>query len=80
MYFCDYIKEKCYEPMVYANNDWALTYYDIETIASSYPVWYAQYTDSPDFPVKVLLWQYTDSYKMEGVSKPIDMNLMLVKK
>ena len=68
------------EGIVYVNNDWALNYYDIETIASSYPVWYAQYTDSPDFPVKVLLWQYTDSYKMEGVSKPIDMNLMLVKK
>lgn len=80
LYFCDYIKEKGYKPIVYANNDWALNYYDIETIASSYPVWYAQYTDSPDFPVKVLLWQYTDSYKMEGVSKPIDMNLMLVKK
>ena len=32
------------------------------------------------YVVRVLMWQYTDSFKMEGVSKPIDMNLMLVKK
>lgn len=80
LYFCDYIKEKGYDPIVYTNNDWALNYYDIETIAQSYPVWYAQYSSNPDFPVRVLMWQYTDSFKMEGVSKAIDLNLMLVKK
>lgn len=80
LYFCDYIKEKGYSPIVYTNDDWALNYYDIELIAESYPIWYAKYSTTPNFGVRVLMWQYTSSYKMEGVSKPLDLNLMLRKK
>lgn len=77
--FASKIEELGYKPMIYTNLYWTETHYDLEKIMN-YPLWYAQYSDTPDFPYYYTLWQYTDSAKIDGIDVLSDLNLMLVKK
>lgn len=78
LYFCELVKEKGYEPIIYTNSDWAYNHYDMTKI-QEYPLWFASYKDEAELPYKTLIWQYSE--KMEGENAiVIDMNMMIVKK
>lgn len=75
--FCARIHEAGYLPMIYVNHDWAHNMYDMEQL-DHYPVWYADYTLSPDLPGGFAMWQYTDAGRIDGIEGAVDMNLFLL--
>ncbi len=79
MAFSSKIQELGYDPMIYTNLYWTEVHYDLEKVMN-YPIWFAQYSDTPDFPYYFTLWQYTNSALFDGVDVQTDINLRLVKK
>ncbi len=79
MAFSSKIQELGYDPMIYTNLYWTEIHYDLEKVMN-YPIWFAQYSDTPDFPYYFTLWQYTNSALFDGVDVQTDINLRLVKK
>ena len=75
--FCRRVHEAGYIPMIYTNNDWATTMYDMERL-DHYPVWYADYTSTPTLPGGFAMWQYTDSGQVHGITGPVDLNLLFL--
>ena len=62
--FCDVVKANGYTPCIYANTSTlnnALT-------NPKYPVWVAQYASSCSYKDKKVMWQYTSSGKVDGIS------------
>lgn len=79
MAFCAKVEDLGYSAMIYANQYWCETYYQLADILN-YPLWLAQYNDYPtvDYPFKI--WQYSDEGSLEGVDTKVDLNMMLVEK
>lgn len=79
MAFCGKIEDLGYSAMIYANQYWCETYYQLADILN-YPLWLAQYNDYPtvDYPFKI--WQYSDEGQLAGVDTRVDLNMMLVEK
>ena len=75
--FCQRVYDAGYIPMIYTNNDWATTMYDMEQL-DHYPIWYADYTTTPTLPGGFAMWQYTDSGQVPGVTGPVDLNLLFL--
>ena len=46
----------------------------------NYEFWVAQYYHRPTWPYRFSVWQYTEKGQIEGIEKPLDFDLMLVKK
>ena len=75
--FCRRIHEAGYLPMIYTNNDWAGTMYDMKQL-DHYPIWFADYTTFPTLSGGFAMWQYTDQGTVPGISGPVDLNLLLL--
>ena len=70
--FCDQIKVKGYEPMIYASLSWLNNQLDMSKLP--YNVWVAQYNSTCDYKGKYVMWQYSSSGKVNGVKGNVDMN------
>lgn len=77
--YCAKMEEFGYQPMIYANIYWLNSVYDINRIMN-YPLWIADYDSIPSFEYEFKLWQYSEDAKIEGIEKPVDINLMLLPK
>lgn len=76
--FLKYFKEK-YDVMIYGNKYIFDTYYDMDKL-SNYKIWFAQYHDEPETEYKFSIWQYSDSAKIDGITKETDLNIMMIEK
>ena len=74
--FASKILDLGYSPMIYTNLYWIEHYYDLSQIMN-YPIWYAQYSDAPDFSYYFRLWQYTDSGVIPGIAEAVDINIRI---
>ncbi len=72
--FCEAIKAAGYIPVVYANRNWFALELDMEQI-KDYDIWYAQYSNYPDFPYDFKMWQYTEGGSVDGISTGVDLNI-----
>jgi GH25 family lysozyme M1 (1,4-beta-N-acetylmuramidase) len=70
--FCDVIKERGGQPMIYASLNWFDTHLDISKLP--FDVWVAQYYTECQYKGKYLMWQYTSKGRVEGVKEVVDMN------
>lgn len=71
--FCNRIKELGYKPVLYANKDYLLNYFDKEQIEAD--LWYAYYNKNSD-RTDLEIWQYTSQGKLEGINGNVDLNIM----
>lgn len=62
--FCDVVKANGYSPCIYANTSTL----NNNLTNPKYPVWVAQYASSCSYKGKKVMWQYTSSGKVEGIS------------
>ena len=62
--FCDVVKSRGYEVCIYANFDMLNGYLK----NPKYPVWVAQYASSCTYKGAKVMWQYTSSGRVDGIS------------
>ena len=70
--FCEEIKAKGYEPMIYASTSWLNNKLTMSKLP--YKVWCAQYNDTCTYKGDYVMWQYTSSGHLSGISGNVDMN------
>lgn len=70
--FCDVVKEKGYNPCIYANTSTLNKY----VTKPKYPVWVAQYNSTCTYKGSKVMWQYTSSGKVSGISGRVDLSLV----
>ena len=77
--FCDEMTKYNYETILYTNLYWAQNNYDW-SILNDFDVWYAQYdVEYPDCDRPMVMWQYSDSGNIDGISKYCDLNIMFMR-
>lgn len=74
-FFCDSMKMHGYDSGVYANKNWftnKLSHKDL----LNYKIWWAEYNGKSNHtsPLKVDLWQYTSSGKVDGINGKVDIS------
>ena len=71
--YCGIIKEAGYEVGIYANLNWLRNKIDA-SLQEKYPIWVAQYNNKCTYEKDYVMWQYTSSGKVNGISGNVDMN------
>ena len=71
--YCTIIKEAGYEVGIYASLNWLRNKIDA-SLQEKYPIWVAQYNNECTYDKKYVMWQYTSSGKVNGISGNVDMN------
>lgn len=73
--FCNRIRDAGYTPMIYGNLKTFMLMLDIEQL-EDYEKWYAFYsTEEFYYPYDFSVWQYSDSGKIDGIDKKVDLNI-----
>lgn len=73
--FCNTIKNAGHRVGVYANLNWLENKIE-KTIKDNYDIWVAQYYSKCEYEGKYIMWQYTSSGKVNGISTNVDMNIL----
>lgn len=68
--FCDVVKARGYNPCIYANYTMLTKY----LTNPKYPVWVAQYNSTCSYKKDKVLWQYTSSGSVDGISGKVDLS------
>ena len=71
--FCETIKQLGYKPMIYANKYWLYDNLNVQQI-SRYDIWLAHYIESTDYKYQYMMWQYTNTGKVDGITGNVDKN------
>ncbi len=79
MSFIQKVTENGYEGMIYTNLYWSTEFFDLHQILN-YDIWFAQYSDEPDFIYPFKIWQYSDNGIVDGINYPVDLNIMFIEK
>ena len=76
--FCNYVNERGYSPMVYANASMLTNYLNYERLHAKTDIWLAKYSTTPRYSGRsfkdVEFWQYTSSGTVNGISGSADCN------
>lgn len=73
--FCSTIEAAGYTALIYGNQH-DLERYDLDTLR--HKIWYAEYSSSqPSSDVNLVMWQYTASGSVSGISTAVDLNILL---
>lgn len=75
--FCETIKNAGYSPMVYGNKYWLLRRMDL-TKLSDYDIWLSQEEDTPDYPYKFAMWEYTKNGKIDGIEGEASLSISFI--
>ena len=68
--FCDVVKARGYSPCIYANYTMLTKYLK----SPKHPVWVAQYNSTCSYKGEKVLWQYTSSGSVDGISGNVDLS------
>ena len=78
--FVEEIIANGYEAIIYTYPYWLTNFYDLNQI-KQYPIWYAQYDiKKPEIDCPIMIWQYSNTGTINGISKETDMNIMFIRK
>lgn len=72
--FCDRLQANGIPAGVYASTNWLNTQLDMSKLPFS--VWVAQYAPRCTYSGDYILWQYTSSGSVDGISGRVDMNVL----
>lgn len=71
--YCSIIKEAGYDVGIYANLNWLNNKIEA-SVQDKWPVWVAQYYKECQYKKDYVIWQYSSSGKVDGISGNCDMN------
>lgn len=77
--FCSRIENARYPAAIYFNKDTGYIHYDLGAL-SDYAFWIADYNETPVFYYAHEYWQYSDEGTVDGISRPVDLNLRFLAK
>lgn len=73
--FCETVKEAGYTPLIYLNKSAALHQFDLSQL-QAYPLWYAEYANTPSLGFDFTVWQYTSEGSAFGVDGNVDLDIL----
>lgn len=73
-YFCDEMKLRGFEPMVYFNWTQASRLLYLNEL-EDFPFWLALYQDRMTYPFRVEMWQYSCTGTVPGIEGDVDLNV-----
>lgn len=77
--FCSIVEQNGFKPLIYGNPTWINESLDLAYL-SDYSLWVAHYTSSTTFHYQYVMWQYSQSGRLPGISTKVDMDILMVKK
>lgn len=75
LHFCDYVREKGYEPMIYGNTYSLFEMLNVDEIHNE-RIWYAFYDTYLYYPYKLDIWQYSAKMSIPGIDGDVDIDIM----
>ena len=72
--FSERIAMEGYTPMVYCNKKTAVWKYDLSRL-DGIEMWYAEYSDVPDYFYHFDMWQYSSKGAVPGIKGNVDLNI-----
>lgn len=75
LHFCDYVRSKGYEPMIYGNTYSFFEMLDIDQVHDE-RIWYAFYDTYLYYPYKLDIWQYSAKMNIPGIEGDVDIDIM----
>lgn len=76
--FCSIVRQNGYKPLIYGNPTWISNSLDLSYL-TSYSLWIAHYTNQTTFQHQYLMWQYSQTGRLPGITGTVDMDIMMVK-
>lgn len=77
MTFMDAIAQAGYKPILYGDKEWMLRRVDLSKLIG-YDIWISQEQDTPDYPYKFTMWEYTKSAKLDGMDEPAALSVCFI--
>lgn len=77
--FCETITDAGYEVMIYSNLKGFVANLNLEEL-EQYDKWYAYYDETPYYPYKFTMWQYSSTGSVDGIDGNVDLDIYLIKK
>ena len=77
--FCSIIEQNDLQPIVYGNPTWFVESIDKEYL-EKYPTWLAHYTENTGYEGDFSMWQYSETGKIDGIKKKVDLDILFVEK
>lgn len=75
--FCQTIKNAGFTPMIYGDKYWLLRRLDL-TKLSAYDIWLSQEEETPDYPYRFAMWEYTKSGEIKGVEGEAALSISFI--
>lgn len=76
--FCKAVADHGEEALIYGNTKWFETKIDLSKL-TNFDLWYAQYEYENSFQYKHVMWQYSCTGTVDGISTDVDLNIEFVK-
>lgn len=77
--FCETVQAAGRQPIIYGNPDWLEQDMDMNSL-QAFPLWLAHYTDQASYPGPHIMWQYSDSGQVDGISTMVDLDILFERK
>ena len=71
--FCSIVEKNGYSTGIYTNLDFSSNYFTKEVL-NKYPAWVACWSSRMTYKGDFVMWQYTDSGRVDGINGIVDMN------
>jgi GH25 family lysozyme M1 (1,4-beta-N-acetylmuramidase) len=65
--------------MIYSNLKGFVANLNLEEL-EKYDKWFANYNQTPYYPYKFTMWQYSSTGKVDGINGDVDLNIYLKEK
>ncbi len=75
--FMEAVEEVGYKAMLYGDKEWLIRKVDLTKLIS-YDIWLSQEADTPDYPYKYTMWEYTKNAKVNGISEPAKLSICFI--
>lgn len=75
--FMDAVAQAGYKTILYGDKEWMLRRVDLTKLIG-YDIWISQEQDTPDYPYKFTMWEYTKSAKLDGMDEPAALSVCFI--
>lgn len=75
--FMETIEEEGYSTILYGTKAWLIKKFSLGSMMKT-DVWLSQYGDLPDYPYEFVMWRYSNTGKVSGISGYANLNICFV--